>query len=76
MTLPKAFGLVLKELRNQVGISQEQLGLSCGLDRTFISQLERGIKQPSLATLVTLSVQLRIEAPELVRLTLERMNEN
>lgn len=40
------FGSVLRELRTQVGLTQEQLGFECDLDRTFISLLERGLRQP------------------------------
>lgn len=76
MTPSQAFGLVLKELRNKSSLSQEQLGLASGLDRTFISQLERGIKQPSLSTLIALSKQLGVDAPFLVRMTMERIGEN
>jgi transcriptional regulator with XRE-family HTH domain len=76
MTPAQSFGLVLRELRNERGLSQEQLGLASGLDRTFISQLERGIKQPSLTTLISLSGQLGIDAPTLLKLTMDRLDEN
>jgi len=48
-TLQAAFGQVLKDLRHHAGLSQEQLALECGLHRTYVSQLERGLKSPSLA---------------------------
>lgn len=41
----------VKELRAEMGLSQEALALSAGVDRTYVSQLERGIANPSLAIL-------------------------
>ena len=52
--LATAFGEVLKELRNGVGISQETLAYECELDRSFISMMERGIKMPTIETLFKL----------------------
>lgn len=61
------FGKVLRDLRTQVGLTQEQLGLECDLDRTFISLLERGLRQPTLTTLFTLSDKLRVPASEIIK---------
>lgn len=52
MTPEQAFGHVLRELRQGRGISQEHLAQESGLDRTFISLLERGLRQPSLGTIL------------------------
>lgn len=49
--LLKHFGKNLKEARNRKGISQEELALSLGFDRTYISMLERGKRNPSLFTI-------------------------
>jgi transcriptional regulator with XRE-family HTH domain len=65
--LPKAFGKVLRELRTAIGISQEQLGLECGLDRTFISLLERGLRQPTLSTLFLLADQLQVNPSTMIQ---------
>ena len=46
--LKDIFGKVLKDLRLDAGYSQEKLALDCGLDRTFVSMLERGKRQPSI----------------------------
>lgn len=45
------FGLVIKNLRLQRRWTQEYLASISNLERTFISMLERGIKQPSLKTI-------------------------
>ncbi|MCP5244812.1 MAG: helix-turn-helix transcriptional regulator, partial [Burkholderiales bacterium] len=64
--LHQQFGKVLRELRNRAGLSQEQLGLECNLDRTFISLLERGLRQPTLTTLFVLAQKLNVSPAEIV----------
>jgi ribosome-binding protein aMBF1 (putative translation factor) len=66
------FGKVLREQRNARGISQEALALSADVDRTFVSQMERGIRQPTLTTLCKLSEALEIQPSTLVA-RVERM---
>lgn len=60
------FGKVLREQRNARGLSQESLALSANVDRTFVSQMERGIRQPTLTTLCKLSDALDIQPSTLV----------
>jgi len=60
------FGKVLREQRNALGISQEALALIANVDRTFVSQMERGIRQPTLTTLCKLSAALEIQPSTLV----------
>ena len=69
MTPQEAFGEVLKQARKQKGISQEKLALNSDLDRTFISLIERGKRQPSLIPILLLSVGLGIPADELIKQT-------
>ena len=63
----RAFGRVLQEIRKDRGLSQEQLGFDSGYHRTYISFLERGKKNPTLATVFDLAETLRVPAWELVR---------
>ena len=60
-------GEVIKKYRQQIGISQEELAHRAGVDRTFVSRLERGIRQPTITTVIQLSRGLEISAEELVR---------
>ncbi len=64
----KIFGTVLRELREKNNLSQEKLAEYCDLDRTYISLLERGLRQPSISTLFKLSDALSIKPSELVEL--------
>lgn len=68
-----AFGLVLKTIREEKGISQETLALDADLDRTFISLLERGRRQPSLSSILALARSLGVPPEELVQRTVESM---
>lgn len=64
-----AFGDVLRAARTQAGLSQEALGLACEIDRTYVSLLERGERQPTLSTIFALSQQLGVAADVLVART-------
>ena len=68
MELAITFGRVLRDLRKQAGLTQEQLGFEAELERNFISMLERGERQPTLTTLVKLAKPLRTKASRLVAL--------
>jgi len=61
-----AFGRILREQRAAAELSQEQLALSANVDRTFVSQMERGIRQPTLTTLFKLAKALEIQPSTLV----------
>ena len=65
-TLESAFGNVLREKRRERKLSQEKLALEAGVDRTFISFLERGMRQPTLKTLFALAGALDTSPSELV----------
>ena len=54
----KLFGYALREVRKNRNFSQETLASTSGLDRTYISMLERGIKNPTLHTVFKLSQSL------------------
>lgn len=59
-------GDVIKRHRQRVGISQEELAHRADVDRTFVSRLERGIRQPTITTLIQLAKALEVSAAELV----------
>ena len=71
----KAFGKVICAIRAERGLSQEKLALLCELDRTYISMLERGKRQPSLKSILKLAACLDIPAQELVARTTAILNQ-
>jgi len=62
-----AFGKTLRKRRMKAGLSQEKLALACGLDRTYISLPERGLRQPSLTTLFQIAKYLGVAPSSIVR---------
>lgn len=66
MGLADNFGAVLRRLRKQALLSQEQLGFEAGLERNFISMLELGQRQPTLTSIEKISVALKMTASELI----------
>jgi transcriptional regulator with XRE-family HTH domain len=60
-----AFGDAIRNVRNQQGISQESLALACGLDRTYISGIERGVRNPSLTNILKIAAALGTSPAEL-----------
>ena len=60
-----AFGKRLRTVRARVHISQEALAALADLDRTYISLLERGMRNPSLACVASLARALNVTVSEL-----------
>jgi transcriptional regulator with XRE-family HTH domain len=56
-----AFGKALRNFRYQRELTQEVLGLSAGLDRTYISMLELGQRSPTLDTIVAICNALGVD---------------
>ncbi|HEX8958903.1 MAG TPA: helix-turn-helix transcriptional regulator [Solirubrobacterales bacterium] len=61
------FAVNLRKARQKKQISQEELGFRCDLHRTEISLLERGGREPRLATIMKLSAALAVSPEELCR---------
>jgi len=68
-----AFGRVLRRVRQERGLSQEDLAAAGEFDRTYPSLLERGLRTPTLTVIFELAEVLNITASSLIALTLEEM---
>jgi len=66
MTLEAAFGHVIKKIRTEKGLTQDALSVASNLDRSFISQLECGVKQPSLITIFQLAKALQVSPAHII----------
>jgi transcriptional regulator with XRE-family HTH domain len=71
MKLEAIFGTVVREQRLLKNLSQVELSELCGLDRTFISLVERGVRQPTLKSLFQISKGLGLE-PSAILLIVQR----
>ncbi|HGM6985559.1 helix-turn-helix domain-containing protein [Serratia marcescens] len=49
------FGQRVRELRKERGWSQEEFADRCGLDRTYVSGIERGVRNPTLLSINRIS---------------------
>src|SRR5262245_59211013 len=64
--LDGAFGRVLRKSRENRGFSQQEVADASGCSQTYVSQLERGAKTPTLAMIMNLAASLRLSAAEIV----------
>ena len=65
--LREAFAANLRRLRHAKGISQEELALRAGVNRTYMGKLEKGASYPGLEILAKLATVLEVEPAELLR---------
>jgi transcriptional regulator with XRE-family HTH domain len=65
--LEKAFGGILRDIRRERGLSQETLAFDSGYHPTYIGQLERGQKNPSLRAIMNLAGALETPGSEMLR---------
>lgn len=63
----KAFGVVLREIRESAGLSQMDVDVQFDVDRTYLSAIERGIQSPTLRMVVRLSRALKVKPSEMMR---------
>lgn len=69
-----AFGRVLRRLREAAGLTQEQLGFEADLRRTYVSILELGQQQPSLATILKVAQALNCSPGRLLDMVSEEIS--
>ncbi|MBV9470126.1 MAG: helix-turn-helix transcriptional regulator [Abitibacteriaceae bacterium] len=64
-TLAQQMGIVIRSLRTEVGLSQEELAARCGLHRTYIGSIERGEKTITIETAQKLAKAFEISLTQL-----------
>jgi transcriptional regulator with XRE-family HTH domain len=68
--MPKSLiplGKAIRTRRQSLGLSQEELAAVCGFDRTYISMLERGVRNPSFLNLLKLAGGLQTSVSQLTK---------
>ncbi|KPF81151.1 transcriptional regulator [Brevundimonas sp. AAP58] len=68
MDVRKRLGLRLQRLRQERGLSQEELADRSGLHRTYVSGVERGVRNPTISVLDKLAKGLAVTLQDLVTL--------
>lgn len=61
------FGQRLREIRKTRGYSQEGFAAHCGLDRTYIGGIERGLRNVSLRNIELIAKALNVSMAELMQ---------
>ncbi len=72
--LDQMLGLEIQRRRTEKGWSQEYLAEMTGLHRTYISQLERGLKSPSMRVLSHITSALSVKMSEFLRVVEESLS--
>lgn len=60
------FGRRLRALREATGLSQEDFARAAGIDRSYYSGLERGVRNPTLLQIARLAEALNVQPHELL----------
>ena len=72
MEIKQKFGLVVRELRIQKGVSQERLALDADIDRTYIGHIEKGALNVSIEIAEKLAAYFQMPISELFRMVEEK----
>ena len=62
----EAFGRVLRVLRLERGLSQEALALEAGVQRNYVSLIERGVNQPTIKIIFKLAAALAMKPSQVI----------
>jgi transcriptional regulator with XRE-family HTH domain len=66
MDLPQILGRNVREARKRRGLSQEELAFNAGMKRSYVSDLERGTRNPSVKALARLAEALDVSPASLL----------
>lgn len=66
MDVRKRVGQNVRKFREEHGISQEELAFDCGLHRTYISGVERGVRNPTVIVLEKIAKALKVASSRLL----------
>jgi transcriptional regulator with XRE-family HTH domain len=61
-----AFGRAIREIRHELGISQEELALRADIQRSYLGGIERGERNPSLTNIVKIAKTLEVAPSEIL----------
>ena len=69
MGIRKTVGENLRRIRRQKGVTQEQLALRTGIDRAYMSGIERGVKNPTVNLLERIAMELEVTVNDLTAIS-------
>lgn len=65
--ITKIVGENVRRAREAIGVSQEELGDRAGIDRTYVSGVERGVRNPTVKVLARLAEALAVPPAVLLK---------
>lgn len=71
--LKKAFGMALRDARKKRQLSQLEVASTSGIDRAYVSELERGLGNPSVETMFRLAEAIGASPLELVKQMIDEL---
>lgn len=72
MDIRRIVGANVRRLREDLDLSQEELGFEAGIDRTYVSGVERGVRNPTITVLDRLAKGLKVDPAILLQRTSRR----
>ena len=66
MEVRRRVGLNVRRFREELGASQEQLAFDAGLHRTYVSGVERGVRNPTVVVLEKIAKALKVPSSRLL----------
>ena len=66
-SITKIVGENVRRAREAIGVSQEELGDRAGIDRTYVSAVERGVRNPTVKVLARLAEALAVPTAALLK---------
>jgi len=67
MKIEQKFGLIIRQLRINNRLSQEKVALDAGIDRTYVSDIEKGSRNVSIVMIEKLANYFQIPVSELFK---------
>ena len=66
MDIRRRVGRNVRRYREALGLSQEEFAFECGLHRTYVSGVERGVRNPTVVVLAKLAAALKVQPERLL----------
>ncbi len=72
-TYSSTIGRRIRQLRNDISLSQEQLALKAGIAPSFLGEIERNMKKPSIDSIEKIATALEINLSELFNYNIDTL---
>ncbi|QEL21910.1 helix-turn-helix transcriptional regulator [Bosea sp. F3-2] len=66
MDVRQILGKNMRKLRMAAGLSQDEIAVRMGVEQTYVSGLERGVRNPTLTTVERAAIALNVKITELL----------